>query len=456
MKPSNPELKYCNIGDGFASGPILSAIEDLDQSNVPSETVLRVAGARVVYANYTLLKHDFPQLQEAALEMEHPHLKTLQEAEKQQAICQLIDEWLLQHTAYISQNQANQTLVNTPILVGEERVTAYRPPHYGRALVFSVEENNKGLLQGDGKGLSIYENRLIDVKGTGVAPGVQPRNLLHKNGLYQLGYAFVELVIQHLLQRIFWHSKSNFDTLPIYGILDLGFDELSEEKNHPAGMLIRRAHRRPKKSGGLFAYGSTGQLVQLEAERLLRRYGITSVNSITTIRVWQEDGDLKIRYGEQDIEFLNAKQKAEIIRVSHFKEGMGELKFDGVNLQHTREIGLIPAMATLVDFQTYTVHEHFEYPILSLVSNKLLRWGGSIWPESERFVQPDPALQIPYHLIQASGDIWGYDRGETSKKINSLCFGLAEDFRSNRVDRKTVLETLQRYLNALTAHLADK
>ena len=136
---------------------------------------------------------------------------------------------------------------------------------------------------------------------------MQPLNLLHKNGLYQLGYAFVELVIQHLLQRTFWHSKSSFHTLPIYGILDLGFDELSENKNHPAGMLLRRAHRRPKKSGGLFAYGSTGQLVQLEAERLLRRYGITSVNNITTIRVWQENGDLRIQYGEQEIDFLNTE-----------------------------------------------------------------------------------------------------------------------------------------------------
>lgn len=442
--PSDSTKQHFPIGHGFTPGPLLRSIEDLDQKAVKPETVLRVKTARVAYANYDLLQHDFPCLQEGHLENAYPFLKSLNGVEKQRAICQKIDEWMLGHTAYISQSQANQTIVNSPIAVGEGRKTAYRPPRYGRALVLPVAEFPQTTELSAG---------LIDVKGTGVAPGVQPLNLLHKNGLYQLGYAFVELIVQHLLQRIFWHSKSSFQTLPVYGILDLGFDELNEnmEKN-PAGMLLRRAHRRPKNSGGLYAYGSSGQLVQLSAEKLLRKYGVTSVNNITTIRVWREAGDLRIRYGEQDIDFFSAKQKAEIERVSHHQLGMGELRFEGINLQHTREIGLNPPAATLVDFQTYTVKNQFDCPVLSLVTDKLLRWGGSIWPESDKFVQPDPALQIPYDLVQATGDIWAYNRGPESKKINSLCFGLAEDFQAKRIDREMLLDTLQRYLDALTAH----
>jgi hypothetical protein len=454
--PSTYKSKTCKIGEDFSPGPVLTSIEDLEQDGVLPETVLRVVGARVVYANYNLLKHDFPQLQAHVLENEFPGLKTLKGNEKKKAHCNKIDEWLIRNTAFVSQNQAKQSVVNTPIAIGNEMVNAYRPPGYGRALVFSIEETDKGLLFGDHRKTPAFENRLIDVKGTGVAPDVQPVNESHSNGVYQLGYAFIELIIRELLQRIFRHSKTAIQTLPVYGIIDLGFNEKNELiRNSPAALLLRRAHRRPKDSGGLYPYDSTGQHVQLEIEQLLRKYGITSVNSVTTIKVWKENGQLQIHYGDQPIDFFNKEQKAEIERVSHFKDGMGILSFDGINIQHTREFGLDPTQATLVDFQTYTVKKRFDDPLLSLVSDKLLRWGGSIWTDYEEFVRPNPELQIPFHLISGVGSIRGNNTGEGKKKINSLCYDLAVDFRSNKMSRAMLLSTLQTYLDALTDHWTD-
>jgi hypothetical protein len=451
-----PISKTCKIGEGFAPGPVLTSIGDLGQDGVVPETVLRVVGARVVYANYRLLQHDFPQLQEQVLEKEFPRLQSLKGTARQKAICNKIDEWLVRNTAFVSQSQARQSVVNTPIATGNEQVKAFRPPGYGRALVFSIEENDKGLLLGGDKATQVFENRLLDVKGTGVAPAVQPVNASHSNGVYRLGYAFVELVIQELLQRIFRHSKTGIQTLPVYGIIDLGFDEQNLwMHNSPAASIIRRAHRRPKDSGGLYPYDSIGQHVQLAIEQLLRKYGITSVNSVTTVKVWKENGQLEIQYGDQRIDFFNEEQKAEIEKVSHYKDGMGTLSFDGINIQHTREIGLHPTQATLVDFQSYTIKEKFVDPLLSLVSDKLLRWGGTIWPEYADFVRPDPELQIPYHLLGGTGSIWGYNMGEGKIKIDSLCYGLAEDFRANRMSREMLLGTLQTYLDALTAHWAD-
>ncbi|MBC7777803.1 MAG: hypothetical protein H7246_20380 [Phycisphaerae bacterium] len=451
--PSKSASKTYNIGEGFAPGPILSTIEDLDQSGVIPETVLRVVGARVVYANYALLQHDFPQLRDRALEKEFPRLSALNGGEKQKAISHKMDEWLIRNTAFVSQSQAKQSFVNTPIATGNERVTAFRPPAYGRAHVFSIEENDKGLLLGGDPEKPVFENRLIDVKGTGVAPNVKPDNGAHSNGIYRLGYALFELIVQELLQGIFRHSKSAVQTLPVYAIIDLGFDEQNNwMHNSPAGLLVRRAHRRPKDSGGLYPYGSTGQQVQLEIEQLLRKYGITSNNSVTTVKVKKENGQFEIYYGDQHVDFFNEAQKTEIENVSHYKDGVGELSFEGINIQHTREIGLKPTRATLVDFQAYYVKEAFENPVLSLVSDKLLRWGGSILPDYADFVRPDPALQIPFHLMSDKGTLWGYEMAEAESKMDSLCYGMAEDFRANRMTREMILATIQAYLDALTAH----
>ncbi|MFN0213870.1 MAG: hypothetical protein ACKVT2_06400 [Saprospiraceae bacterium] len=448
--------KIYNIGEGFAPGPILSAIDDLDQSGVMPETVLRVVGARVVYANYPLLQHDFPQLKDAALEKEYPRLKSLEGNAKKKAISHKIDEWLVRNTAFVSQSQASQSIVNTPIATGNERVTAFRPPGYGRALVFSVEENDKGLLLGDDRKKPAYENRLIDVKGTGVAPHLKPFNGEHSNGVYRLGYAFYELIIQELLQRIFRHSGSSIQILPIYSLIDLGFDEQNDwMHNSPAALMVRRAHRRPKDSGGLYPYGSDGPQVQLAIELLLRKYGITSINEVTTIKINKVERQLQIYYGSQHIDFFNEDQKSEIEKVSHYKDGMGEILFEGINIQHTREIGLNPTQATLVDFQSYSTQENFSNPVLSLVSDMLLRWGGTIWPGQDGFVLPDPELRIPYHLMNAKGSIWGYNLGDKFIKIDSLSYGLAEDFRANRITRPMIISTLQVYLDALTAHWSD-
>ncbi|MES2797144.1 MAG: hypothetical protein V4683_14330 [Bacteroidota bacterium] len=448
------KLKNLKIGDYFPKEPILTSIDNLEQDGVIPETVVRVVGARVVYANYKLLQHDFPQLQNEELENQFSSLKSLKGLAKKQAVYNKIDEWLIRNTAFISQSQANQSVVNTPIRIGTEKVIAYRPPGYGRALVFSTEQNDKGLLLTKNPKKAIYENRLIDVKGTGCGPNIIPTNKSHSNGIYRLGFAFVELLFQELLQSVFIHSKSNFTTLPIYGILDLGFDERNNRMHHSAAaLLVRRAHRRPKDSGGLYPYGSTGQQVQLQVEKLIRKYGITSVNEVTTIKIKKENGQICINYGDQQIDFFNEAQQAEIEKVSHYSDSMGELIFDGINIQHTREIGMNPPWATLVDFQSYSIKETFNNPILSLVSDKLMRWGGSIWPGYPDFISPDSNLKIPFHLSSGTGNIWGYNMGEGKIKMDSLCYGLAADFRANTMSREMILGTLQTYLDALTKPL---
>lgn len=454
---NNSNIKY-KIGDYFTSGPLLKSIDELEQEGVLPETVLRVKGTKIVYANYQLLQQDFPQLTDRALEISYPHLLNLKGVNKRKAIIQILDDWLIFNTSFISKKQAFQTNVNTKIAIGDSKVTAYRPPGYGRSLIFSIEENER-ILRKKSSELHIYENRLIDVKGIGVAPNKKPINDSHGNGINSLEFAIFELIMQELLQRIFIHSKNNISTIPVYGILDLGFNEKAHKnvnndfRDKPAGLIARRAHRRPMDSGGLYAYGSTGQHVQLEIELLLRKYGVTSANTNTTVRIWKENGKLQIRYGSQCIDFFSKEQLKEIENVSHFNDRMGSLYFEGINIQQTRELGLNPLFATLVDFQSYHVEEHFVNPILMLVSDCLLRWGGSIWPNCKEFITPSPKLKIPYNLINGEGTIRRYNLGEGRTKIDSLCYGLAKDFRDNRISSRIILARLQKYLNKLTIHL---
>lgn len=435
--PLETGSKIPNIGSDFAPGPILTSIEELDQEGILPETVLRVPGARVIYANYDLLKHDFPQLQDEA------YYK--------------IDEWLLRNTAFISQSQASQMDVNTQIVTGNEKVKAFRPPNYGRALVFSVEENNKGLLPGEDRETAKYENRLIDVKGIGVAPNKLPGNGPLSNGICSLGDSLIELVFNQLLQKIFKHSKTDIQTLPFYGIIDPGFDiKNGWMPDHPAAIIVRRAHRRASHSGDVFPSGSNGAQLQLEIEQLLRKYGITSATYANNMTLRKENGELHIYYDDLSYDDLyNDEQKKELKKLSNFQEDMQELGFDGINIQHTREFGLNPIQATLLDFESFECHKIFEQPVIKRVSDKLFRWGGVIWPGNKDFVQPESKLQIPFYFLGETGSILGYDFGEDYRKIDSLCYGLAEDLRANRMSREMLLATLQTYLDELTGHWTD-
>lgn len=210
------------------------------------EPVLRVRSARVVLADYPLLRRDFPKLQ------------SFSEAE--------IDVWLLDRTAFVSTAQAAQEKVNTKIDImnGSARVEhaqGFRPDGYGRALVFRTEEG------------------LIDAKGVGKVNNPEPLN--HKNGLATLGEMIREFIFQKKVQQVFDHSGSGFHTVESYAVIDWGFD-VREYNGRliPAGAILRQAHGRPntEKSQNHFASLVDSTIV----ENLLRHYGITSTGDAPT------------------------------------------------------------------------------------------------------------------------------------------------------------------------------
>ncbi len=443
-----PQLVDFTPDIGFSEGPILKSIEDLMQGEVKKETVSACSGAQVILANYELLQHDFPCLSLENLEKVNPELKAVTGKAKTLMVKDLIDQWLIRHTCFVSENQTTQEYVNTKIHLTGEKVEAYRPVLYGRALVFSLLNNYKGLgIDAEAMG---YEDGLLDVKGTGLESGKEHHFYDHGNGLLTLAEAFLEYTYQQLVEAAFRHSGSHFETLPTYGIIKLGFNV----KNTggiagPAGLLVRRAQRRPENPGGLPEYKTDMQLLQLEVELLLRRYGITSCNYVTEIRVWKDKGNTKISYGGKPVNNLTEDQRKNIEEVSRIDNE--RLVFEGVNIQHTREFGKDPWKAVVIDFGSFQIKEKFKHPILSLVTDKLMRWGGSIWPDFDSYPQPIPSLAVPYDIWGRETEVWGFRANLYNSKLSVVCDGVASHLREGKLKREDAVNILHAFLHTATS-----
>jgi hypothetical protein len=337
--------------------PLPRTVFDLADSSIRPELVLRVEGARVVFADYALLRADFPQLAWASRPA--------------------IDDWLLSNAAVVSAPQAAQEMVNTKIATTGATVTAFRPPLYGRAVVTAAE--------GGG---------LLDVKGAGVAPGLTPLNRSHANGLLAHGEALANIAFREVMERIFRRANTGFSTVPEYAVIDLGFDvrDLFGPAT-PACIQVRRAHRRPVGGVELPLAGSPEQQVKFEIELLLRHYGMTSCSPATSFILDDSSGKLEMRYADKTMPPHSDAQMVSIRKLTRY-EG-GKLVIEGVNVQLTREASIRPSRATVIDFGHYSVRDRFELPVVSLVRDRLIRWGGALRPGDATFPQPSPKLRLP-------------------------------------------------------------
>lgn len=175
-----------------------------------SENVVRLKRAKIAIVDYDLIRKDFPDL----VKLSNPQ----------------IDDWLLNQVAFISKPQSDQTVVNTAIDVVENNTReAYRPPRYGRALVYETEFQGKQL-------------GLIDVKGTGA---LRPAQLDHRNGLMSLGESLREFSYEKMVSSIFDHAGVTTKTVGSYAVIDAGFDVVhADGSRSAAGLYLRQAHHR--------------------------------------------------------------------------------------------------------------------------------------------------------------------------------------------------------------------
>lgn len=405
--------------------PLLLGPANLDEPELKREEVVGLRDARVVWADDRMLDRDFRVSDRAA----PPGLAPGATAGER------LDAWLLSECAWLSTSQAGQDTVNSAPHLSGTRRSMFRPPGYGRALVTRV----------DGGGL-------MDLKGVGTAPGVAPRYGIHSNGLLSLWTALEELALERLTEAVFRRSRSGFRCVPAYAVLDLGFDLRSPEgQTTPAGLLARRAHRRGRSGVDLAPSGSPRQLVQLEIELLLRHFGLTSDSPSSRILICERAGQMRVRYGPRWMDELDERELRRLRELSGFR---GEpMQIAGVNVQLTRDVGLNPSRATVVDFGHFNVRRRFDEPILSMVGDRLLHWGGLLTVDDPRYVQPRPGLALPYKLWGAREDCVepGSPAGtppEKRTRVQRLCMELAHGFRAGSVDRAGVEARLRELLDS--------
>ncbi|MDJ0840163.1 MAG: hypothetical protein QNK37_26865 [Acidobacteriota bacterium] len=429
----------------FSTGPLLRNMTPFINEHIRQEPVYRLDQARVVFANHALLQHDFPQLADEALEALNPALTDMEPERKRAAIEQMIEDWLWAHTAFISCEQALRGQVNTPIPVREETVRGHRPYFYGRALIYSVSHNMQFLeepVAGPPR-----QQGLLDVKGVGVRPGNVPTWDTHSDGLMRLAEAFREVIFQELIDKILCHHGINCRTVPCYGVIDPGFDMILKNHFHlPAGLLIRRAHRRPIYKWAVKDPDSPEVPIEKEVELTLRRYGITSTGWDTILSFDQEDGNLVVKYGENTLAYSPQSQDW-IIELTGFQ---GErLELEGINLQFTREVN--EGAPQIIDFGGFWHRETFENPLVSLVACRPVRLGEIIKPGEPKFVTPDPEVRPPLDVWGKTGEVFGFDQSAAWQGFHNdnqelLCLNLARRFRDRELTGRQVREYLDRYI----------
>ena len=389
----------------------------LGDPGVRTEPVLRVEGARVVLVNHDLLQADFPELRG----LSHT----------------TIEQWLIRNAAIVSEPQAAQSEVNSTIVTNGTSI-AYRPPLYGRAVVTPVEG----------------AHGLLDLKGTGIAPGRKPGREAHSNGLLSLGEAIANIAFRELIEEIFQSAGTRFRTVPEYGLLDLGYDvrDLIATPT-PAAVQVRQAHRRPVGGMELPLAGSPEQQVKLEIELLLRHYGVTSTSPATSFVIDDKSGNVEITYAGKPLPPHPGDQIAKFLHRAGYDGG--RMTLAGVNVQLTRDSGIRPSRASVVDFGHYSVQDRFEDTVVSLVRDRSMRWGGAVRPDAPHFVQPHP-------LLKAEIDEWGTaDACDPRFAVahhpeliwpRPFVFGfeLAHAFRAGAIDSRGVRARLDAMIGSVT------
>lgn len=368
-------------------------------------------------------------------------------AARGEALRRAREEWLLERAGVVSVTQAKQTDVNTRIRVEGAARDVWRPTRYGRGLVvpaYAADGTNSAQPVG-----------LLDLKGAGVEEGLEPSLKYHSSGLCSLGEVLREFLFQTLIDELFRRAAPAFWTVPVYCLIDLGFDLHNPGgESLPAGMLVRRAHRRSAGGLELPMRFSVEEQTQVEIELLLRHYGLTSSNRGTRFRFEEGDEGPRVFYAGDAVADLS-REDLRLIR-GWLRDAKLPLECDGINIQLARGVESGgEARARLVDFGHYEMRGRFTDPLVSLVCNQPLRWGVAIRPDEPAFVQPSPALCLPESK-------WGFGRQSSnhSKRPrrsegegpSTLTHTLARDFRAGRINGEAVRNELTRFVADSISH----
>eukprot|EP01126_Amoeba_proteus_P002254 TRINITY_DN10707_c0_g2_i1.p1 TRINITY_DN10707_c0_g2~~TRINITY_DN10707_c0_g2_i1.p1 ORF type:complete len:460 (+),score=109.55 TRINITY_DN10707_c0_g2_i1:128-1381(+) len=236
--------------------------------------------AKVLVADYDLLRHDFPFLCEKA----KPEINT----------------WLLDNAAYISEGQVKRILTSGDLhdvmddpsasLDTSDRRVALRMKGGGRAATFFVDSKywfdpESGFMSAN----------MIEVKGCGTS-------ILHTSvttkacGLLSLVDALKEFAYEKLLRRISVLEKSSWSTVGYYAVVDTGLRFKDDKPNPATGYLGDRCSlcMRQRQSRMISTFDEVVYYSVARHKQLLMKTGMQLRKDLTKYHVSSEQIPLVI------------------------------------------------------------------------------------------------------------------------------------------------------------------
>lgn len=391
----------------FPRGPLHYRFEEICALPIEPEAIVPVRTASVVLANYGLLFHDFPQLLGQTFKEQYSKYMCRQCIGARLPCINAVDKWLLDSCAYVSLQQATHGAVNSPIEHGSPVVRAFRPPRYGRALVLPIDGAEPG------------SAGFVDLKGVGVAPGVTPEHKPYSDGLEYLGVALADFFYGWLVDSVFARTVPGYSTVPVYAVIDLGFDIVNGwQGTSPAGLHVRRAHARNASEMPMSA--SEESLVQIHIELLLRTYGLTTASKSTSYEVLPGPDGPSLHYAGYPI---TCSSERHLKRCQEIASVVATGRIEMFNIQLMRGASWHPKRAQLFDFGHLHARREFMNHLGCPALDALQGVGQVIRREDKCFVQPDRRLAVDPNLFNRHA-------------VNAFGFYVAEALRRGRVDRK--------------------
>jgi hypothetical protein len=401
-----------------SAGPLIHDIGEVSTGPVAQETVFPVRTARVAVANYGAIIHDFPQVFGDEARRERPLIGCDACTSAGRLCREAVNDWLIRNAAFISEAQAKPNAVNSPIEVGEGVRTGFRPPSYGRGIVVPIDSPAQ---QG--------QAGFLDVKGAGVRPGRIPTHEPYSSGLEYLGYALADFFYGWLIDSIFARYQPSYHVLPVYAILDFGFDIVGGwHGTGPAGVHVRRAHARPDREHAHPMAGSDEEKLVLHIELMLRLFGLTSTGAGTAFAFLDPTRD-DLEYHGLPIEVNSAADRQQAAAIAAAIRASRGDRLEMINVQSTSATDWDRKTFEMLDFGNLNAFRDFSNPVGNMVRNAALHVGRIISPGQASFVRPDPLLAVDADLCDRhSVNAYGFYAAQAFR-------GAGSSFSQRKIER---------------------
>jgi len=389
-----------------STSPLISEIDQVSSGPIQQEQVVQVRTAKVLCANYRAIVHDFPQVfgAEAIRDSQWPSCDRCRASGR--ACREAINAWLIRNAGFISARQLAPNSVNSPIETGDVIRTAYRPPAYGRAVVIPIDSPAKPGQAG-----------FLDLKGVGVAPDETPSHKAYSDGLEYLGYALADFFYGWLVDLIFSRTCPGYHVLPVYAVLDLGFDIVDGwHGTAPAGLHVRRAHARPIPTENLPMSGADREKLLIHAELLLRTFGLSTTGNTTSFKISDEQ-ESGLVYGDNPVVLRSDLDRKKASQIIDTIRDSGGTRLEIMNVQATSHGSWDDKTQEIFDFGQVGAFHDFWHPVANLIRNGALSVGRIISPRQPAFVRPSSRLAFDPKLFNRHS-------------VNAYGFYAAQKFRN--------------------------